>query len=115
ADDAIPTGFVARDENVGPRTVQTFPTRRSSDLTGDGVHHVKAIQTDLAGTTSAASAALDITIDTVANAPTGLDLAATDDTFGAETSGTHSGNTANYTSRLTITGSGENGASVTLF
>src|SRR5258706_228187 len=44
-------------------------------LSGDGVHHVRAIQTDIAGNPSTSSAALDITIDTTAPAaPTALDL-----------------------------------------
>ena len=48
-------------------------------------------------------------------APTGLDLAASDDSFGAGTTGTSSDNITNHTSALTISGFGATGATVTLF
>src|SRR5258706_90945 len=44
-------------------------------VSGADLHHVRAIQTDIAGNPSTSSAALDITIDTTAPAaPTALDL-----------------------------------------
>src|SRR5207248_142346 len=57
-----------------------------------GTHHVRAFQTDIAGNVSSNSTSLDITVDTTANVPTALDLAAVDDTFGAGTAGTNSDN-----------------------
>jgi hypothetical protein len=51
-----------------------------------------------------------VTIDTAAAAPTALDLAAADDT-GASNADQNTKNT----SGLTISGNGENGATVTLF
>jgi Ca2+-binding RTX toxin-like protein len=47
--------------------------------------------------------------------PANLDLAAADDTFGVGTSGTNADNLTTLTSGLTISGSGESGATVTLF
>ena len=75
----------------------------------EGVHAVVAKQTDVAGNESAASAALDITVDTTAAAPTGLDLAAADDT------NVDTDNITSTTTGLSIAGSGENGSSVQLY
>ena len=51
-----------------------------------GLHHVGAFQTDPAGNVSTGATGLVITVDTTApSAPTGLDLAAADDT-GSSTS-----------------------------
>ncbi|MEH2614350.1 glycoside hydrolase family 113 [Bradyrhizobium sp. AZCC 1693] len=47
--------------------------------------------------------------------PKNLDLAAADDTFGVGTSGTNADNLTRLTSGLTISGSGDSGATVTLF
>src|SRR3989441_943893 len=44
-----------------------------------GLHHVAAFQTDIAGNGSGGPARSDNTLDTTAVAPTGLDLAAADD------------------------------------
>src|SRR5258708_7582187 len=78
-----------------------------------GVHHLRAFQADVAGNVGANSTALDVTIttDTTApDAPTGLDLAAADDSGISD-----SDNVTANTSALTISGAGENGATVTLF
>ena len=65
---------------------------------------------DLAGNVSG-NTAFSFTVDTTApSAPTGLDLAAADDTGASSTD-----NITKNTSALTISGSGENGATVTLF
>jgi len=75
-----------------------------------GVHSITAKTSDVAGNQSVASAALTITVDTTATAPTGLDLAAADDDGFS--------NTDNFTSRntgLIILGSTEANASVELF
>jgi dihydrodipicolinate reductase len=75
-----------------------------------GTHHVRAFQTDAAGNVSGTSTPLNLTVDTSASAPNGLDLAAADDTGSS-----NSDNITKNTSSLTISGSGENGATVTLF
>src|SRR5581483_8168071 len=76
-----------------------------------GLHHVGAFQTDVAGNVGAGAPRLDITVDSTAPAaPTGLDLAAADDTGSSNTD-----NITSQTSALTISGSGETGATVTLF
>ncbi|MBF0124744.1 MAG: DUF4347 domain-containing protein, partial [Magnetococcales bacterium] len=76
-----------------------------------GTHTIKAIQTDIDGNSSAASAALMLTVDSSApTAPTGLDLAAADDGGSS-----NSDNVTSQTSGLTISGSGETGARLTLF
>src|SRR5258706_12433805 len=57
-----------------PRSTLFPYTTLFRSLSGDGVHHVRAIQTDIAGNPSTSSAALDITIDTTAPAaPTAPD------------------------------------------
>ncbi|MBF0124093.1 MAG: hypothetical protein HQL60_02000 [Magnetococcales bacterium] len=67
-----------------------------------GSHTVKAIQTDLAGNRSAASSALRIVIDNIAPAaPSGLDLASSDDDGSSA-----SDNITSETTALTISGSG---------
>ncbi|MBF0123757.1 MAG: VCBS repeat-containing protein [Magnetococcales bacterium] len=77
----------------------------------DGTHTVVASQSDVAGNVSKASAALMITIDTVAPAtPTKLDLAAEDDSGSNK-----SDNITTRTSDLTFSGSGEKGLRVYLF
>src|SRR5258706_2867248 len=74
-----------------PRSTLFPYTTLFRSLSGDGVHHVRAIQTDIAGNPSTSSAALDITIDTTAPAaPTALDLDAADDSFGARSEETTS-------------------------
>ncbi len=80
----------------------------SSALT-PGAHAITARATDAAGNTGVASAALSVTIDTSASAPTGLDMQAASDR------GTS--NTDNVTNLSTpnILGKGEIGATVTLF
>ncbi|WP_369722030.1 Ig-like domain-containing protein [Bradyrhizobium sp. LLZ17] len=82
----------------------------TSTLT-DGAHNLKVELVDLAGNVGTVStAALGVTIDTSAGAPSALDLAAADDTGSSNTD-----NITKNTSALTISGSGENGATVTLF
>jgi hypothetical protein len=76
-----------------------------------GVHQITAKATDNAGNVSAASTALAILVKpTAPDAPTGLDLAADDDTGSS-----NSDNITSKTSALTITGTGEVGAQVELF
>jgi hypothetical protein len=76
-----------------------------------GARSITAKATDTAGNVGAASAALAVTVDaTPPAAPTGLDLAAADD------SGSDSAdNVTNQTSALTITGQAEANARVELF
>ena len=79
-------------------------------LAANKTHTLTAIQTDPADNESAASSALNITVDTAALAPTNLDLAAADD------SGTsNSDNITQNTSNLTISGSGEEDSTVRLY
>src|SRR5258706_435636 len=99
-----------------PRSTLFPYTTLFRSLSGDGVHHVRAIQTDIAGNPSTSSAALDITIDTTAPAaPTALDLDPTNTRLNSNHSPTTYDNISIQTSALTISGSGENGAGVTLF
>ncbi|WP_166294186.1 Ig-like domain-containing protein [Bradyrhizobium sp. 2S1] len=110
-DDANNNGVVDAGESLGSTTVSGGTFTLDVSLAA-GTHNVRAIQTDLAGNVSAASTthALDITVDTTAAAPTTLDLAAADDTGALNTD-----NITKNTSGLTISGSGETGATVTLF
>ncbi|PZV35942.1 beta strand repeat-containing protein, partial [Mesorhizobium kowhaii] len=111
-DDANNNGIVDGGESLGTTTVSGVAFSLDVSL-AQGTHNVRAIQTDVAGNASAASTshALDITVDTTAPAaPTALDLAAVDDTGSLSTD-----NITKNTSALTISGSGENGATVTLF
>jgi Ca2+-binding RTX toxin-like protein len=109
-DDQDGDGAVDTGESLGTATVASG--RFSLDIAlAEGTHSVKAVQTDIAGNTSAASAALSITVDATApGAPSGLDLAAGDDTGSSSTD-----NVTSATTGLTISGSGETGATVTLF
>jgi hypothetical protein len=76
-----------------------------------GARLITAKAIDTAGTVSAASAALTITVDATApNTPTGLDLAAADDTGSS-----NSDNVTSQASGLTITGQAEANARVELF
>jgi hypothetical protein len=77
----------------------------------EGVHAVTAIATDLAGNASSDSSPLTITVDTTAPAaPTGLDLAASDDTGVSD-----SDNITSLSSSLTISGVSETDANVSLY
>ncbi|MCK1333300.1 tandem-95 repeat protein [Bradyrhizobium sp. CW9] len=76
---------------------------------GAGTHHVRAFQT-VAGDVSESSTSLDIMVDIAVAAPTNLDLVAADDTGSSS-----SDNLTRNTSALTITGTGENGATLALF
>jgi hypothetical protein len=69
-DDANTNGVVDGGETLATGTGAAFATGIDVSLVGDGVHHVKAIQTDAAGNVSSASTALDITIDTTLNTTT---------------------------------------------
>ncbi|MBF0160366.1 MAG: hypothetical protein HQL58_12680 [Magnetococcales bacterium] len=78
-----------------------------------GSYPLTAIQTDVAGNVSVASASVKLKIveDTVAPAaPTELDLAAADDSLLS-----NSDDITSYTSGLTITGRGESGSTLRLF
>ncbi len=76
-----------------------------------GPHALRAVATDAAGNTSAASASLTIVVDNTApTIPIGLDLAAADDT-GAS----NSDNLTSKTSGLTISGNASGAARVELF
>ncbi|MGA1824078.1 MAG: Ig-like domain-containing protein [bacterium] len=75
----------------------------------EGVHSITARQTDVAGNTSSSSNVVNIRVDATASAPTGLDLAAEDDT------NMNTDNITQHSSGLTITGSGENDATVQLY
>ncbi|WP_210333757.1 Ig-like domain-containing protein, partial [Mesorhizobium sangaii] len=78
---------------------------------GQGSHSFTATATDAAGNVGSVSSAYSVTVDTTAPVtPTALDLAAADDTGSSSTD-----NITKNTSALTISGSGENGATVTLF
>ena len=111
-DDANNNGAQDIGEAALATTTIASGTTFSADITlVEGVHHVGAFQTDPAGNVSSGAARLDVTVDTTAPvAPTGLDLAATDDTGNSSTD-----NITSNTSGLTISGSGETGATVTLF
>ncbi len=76
----------------------------------EGSHNITAIQTDIAGNVSAPSISLVITVDGTALPPTGLDLAAEDDTGTDSTD-----DITNINSGLTITGSGEDSAIIQLY
>jgi VCBS repeat-containing protein len=76
----------------------------------DASYTLNAKISDLFSHTSAASTSFTLNVDTVAAAPSGLDLASLDDTGDSNTD-----NLTNKTSRLTISGSGEKGATITLF
>ncbi|MBF0124915.1 MAG: VCBS repeat-containing protein, partial [Magnetococcales bacterium] len=72
---------------------------------------ITAVQSDVAGNVSKASAALNLVVDTVAPAaPTKLDLAASDDSGGSR-----SDNITAVANNLTVSGSGEKGARLYLF
>src|SRR5947207_2007574 len=78
-----------------------------------GVHNVRRIRPDTASMFDSASDVYspDLTVDTTAPAaPSALDLAAADDTGSSSTD-----NITRNTSALTISGSGETGATVTLY
>ena len=76
----------------------------------EGEHVLTAGQTDAAGNLSGYSSPLTITVDATSLAPSGLDLAADDDSGDSDTD-----NLTRNTSNLTITGSGEEGESVQLY
>ncbi len=81
----------------------------STSLT-DGDHTLKVKQTDIAGNESGFSTGLVVTIDTVANSLSALDLAAASDTGASDSDNITKDNTP------TVTGSGaEEGATVTLY
>src|SRR5437870_3409611 len=77
---------------------------------GVRTHTRKAIQTDRAGNTSTANTALCIPLNTPPAFPTRRSSDLADDTGSS-----NSDNITNQTSALTISGGGENGATVTLF
>ncbi|MBF0124191.1 MAG: hypothetical protein HQL60_02505 [Magnetococcales bacterium] len=96
-------------ETLATIGVTTVEWTVNADLAA-GTHAVKAVQI-LAGNSSVASAALNVTVDTTASTPTGLDLAASDDSGPSD-----SDNITRHTSDLSISGSdGEIGATLVLF
>ncbi len=109
-DDIDNDGVVDGGESLGTGTVASGSFTVDVSLAA-GTHNIRAIQTDVAGNASPASTThtLDVTVDTTAAAPTGLDLAAADD------SATNTDNITFNQTGLTITGSGEAGATVTLY
>ena len=109
-DDADNDGVVDVNESLGTVTVAGEVWSLDVAL-AEGVHNLKAVQTDVAGNTSAASDVLAVTVDiTAPAAPAALNLAAADDTGYSSTD-----NITRNTNNLTIDGTGENGASVTVF
>ncbi|MBF0158942.1 MAG: Ig-like domain-containing protein [Magnetococcales bacterium] len=75
-----------------------------------GSHVIKAIQTSLSGNVSSASNGLLITVDNEVSPPAGLDLAADDDSGRS-----NSDNIVRNSFDLMISGTGEEGAYLTLF
>src|SRR5258706_10695772 len=76
--------------SLGSATVAGGVFSTDISLSGDGVHHVRAIQTDIAGNPSTSSAALDITIDTTtASAPASPPLTAPDRIPASASTGTN--------------------------
>lgn len=113
-DDKDSDGVVDGGESLGTVLVADVGGAWSTDVTlAEGTHNVKAIQTDVAGNVSVASTALPITVDTTVIAPSELDMAAADDTFGS--TGTNSDNITKNTIALTISGTGETGAWIEVF
>ncbi len=112
-DDVDSSGtFNGGDTNLGTATVAGGVwSLDAAGVFADGVHNIRAFATDAAGNNSAASAALAVTVDTIApTVPAGLDLAAGDDTGASATD--------NYTktnNSLHISGTGENASIVRLF
>jgi YVTN family beta-propeller protein len=93
---------------VGTVADGTFSIDISLD---EGTHSITAVQTDSEGNPSPESGVLEITVDlTAPDAPTGLDLASGDDTGNS-----NSDNITKTTSGLTISGSGEEDATVKLY
>lgn len=84
----------------------------SKDISlADGEHSITAVAKDKAGNTSVSSAAIKVTVDSVAPAvPTALDLAAADDDGASNTD-----NITTKTSGLTISGKGDAGTTIELF
>jgi hypothetical protein len=100
----------------GTTSLGTVTTNAQGKFTKDldlaaGDHSITARATDSAGNVSAPATAIKITVDTAAPAvPTGLDLAAEDDTGPS-----NSDNVTSKGSGLTITGTAEAGSTVELF
>jgi hypothetical protein len=109
-DDANNNSALDAGETLGTVTASAGAFSKDITLNGDGVHHVRAFQTDIAGNVSVVSTTLDITLDTAAATPAGLDLAAADDSGASSTD-----NLTSQASALTFTGSAETGATITLF
>ncbi|MGY4478358.1 Ig-like domain-containing protein [Bradyrhizobium sp. USDA 3364] len=89
----------------------TWSTTSANQSTlADGTYSFHAVVTDPAGNSSTSNA-ITVTVDNTAPAaPTGLDLNAADDTGSSSAD-----NITKNTSALTISGSGETGATVTLY
>src|SRR4029450_9741070 len=77
-DDANNNSALDAGEALGTVTASSGAFSKDIALSGDGVHHVRAFQTDTAGNVSAVSTVLDITLDTTAATPAGLNLAGAD-------------------------------------
>ena len=98
-------------ESLGTTTASATGTFSFDVDLAEGAHAIRAIATDLAGNESAASTALNITVDTTAPEPIDLlDLLAVDDTGFSSTD-----NITNKTSEITITGIGAPSARVELY
>ncbi|MCW5736103.1 MAG: hypothetical protein KIS73_18380, partial [Enhydrobacter sp.] len=109
-DDANNNGSMDGGETVITTTVAAGGSFSADISLTEGAHNIRAFQTDAVGNVSTVSAALSITVDaTTPGAPTGLDLAAADD------SNVNTDNVTSQTSGLTISGSAETGATVSLF
>jgi hypothetical protein len=81
----------------------------TSQVLTAGAHTLTAVQTDLAGNASAASASLTVTVDTSAAAPSAPDLAASSD------SGVSASDSLTRVTRPVFTGTAEAGAAVRLY
>ncbi|MBF0158938.1 MAG: Ig-like domain-containing protein, partial [Magnetococcales bacterium] len=103
-------GRVDSGEELATVAISSSSWSQDINLLG-GTHAIKATQVDQAGNSSTASTALMITINNAPpSPPTGLDLAAVDDTGLS-----NSDNVTSQTSALTLSGSGDNGATLLLF
>ena len=111
-DDANNNGVVDFGESLGTTTVSGGTFSRDIAL-GEGTHNIRAIQTDLAGNTSAASTsdALDITVDTTP--PGKPSITSVMDNAGAATGAVANGAATDDTTP-TLAGSAEANTTVTI-
>ena len=107
--DANDDGVVDAGESLGTAVVSGGVWSITSSALEDGAYNIRSIQTDTAGNTSAASAALVTTILTVIAAPGAPDLDAASDTGASDSDDITSDTTPAFS------GTGEDAATVTLF